>query len=159
MAGIIVYIPFSVISFIGSVESLDGIFIPPLVFSTNEIPISPPTSENRFTNVRLSVRVGGLIGRVSSSNNGWVDKDLDFFHRYVITSDTDFNVITKPGMYNLYATKSTNNSPGYDYGLLVVFSSGGQILQIAADVFSQRYCLRTRRDNGVWTSWKGIALT
>lgn len=103
--------------------------------------------------------MGGLIGRVSSSNNGWVDKDLDFFHRYVITSDTDFNVITKPGMYNLYATKSTNNSPGYDYGLLVVFSSGGQILQIAADVFSQRYCLRTRRDNEVWTSWKGIALT
>ena len=51
--------------------------------------------------------MGGLIGRVSSSNNGWVDKDLDFFHRYVITSDTDFNVITKPGMYNLYATKST----------------------------------------------------
>ena len=75
--------------------------------------------------------MGGLIGRVSSSNNGWVDKDLDFFYRYVITSDTDFNVITKPGMYNLYATKSTNNSPGYDYGLLVVFSSGGQILQIA----------------------------
>lgn len=107
----------------------------------------------------LASVVGGLIGRVSSSNNGWVDKDLDFFHRYVITSDTDFNVITKPGMYNLYATKSTNNSPGYDYGLLVVFSSGGQILQIAADVFSQRYCLRTRRDNGVWTSWKGIALT
>lgn len=129
------------------------------LFSELETPISPPTSENRFTNVRLSVRVGGLIGRVSSSNNGWVDKDLDFFHRYVITSDTDFNVITKPGMYNLYATKSTNNSPGYDYGLLVVFSSGGQILQIAADVFSQRYCLRTRRDNGVWTSWKGIALT
>ena len=107
----------------------------------------------------LASVVGGLIGRVSSSNNGWVDKDLDFFHRYVITSDTDFNVITKPGMYNLYATKSTNNSPGYDYGLLVVFSSGGQILQIAADVFTQRYCLRTRRDNGVWTSWKGIALT
>ena len=129
------------------------------LFSELETPISPPTSENRFTNVRLSVRVGGLIGRVSSSNNGWVDKDLDFFHRYVITSDTDFNVITKPGMYNLYATKSTNNSPGYDYGLLVVFSSGGQILQIAADVLSQRYCLRTRRDNGVWTSWKGIALT
>ena len=107
----------------------------------------------------LASVVGGLIGRVSSSNNGWVDKDLDFFHRYVITSDTDFNVITKPGMYNLYATKSTNNSPGYDYGLLVVFSSGGQILQIAADVFTQRYCLRTRRDNGVWTSWKSIALT
>lgn len=129
------------------------------LFSELETPISPPTSENQFTNVRLSVRVGGLIGRVSSSNNGWVDKDLDFFYRYVITSDTDFNVITKPGMYNLYATKSTNNSPGYDYGLLVVFSSGGQILQIAADVLSQRYCLRTRRDNGVWTSWKGIALT
>ena len=107
----------------------------------------------------LASVVGGLIGRVSSSNNGWVDKDLDFFHRYVITSDTDFNVITKPGMYNLYATKSTNNSPGYDYGLLVIFSSGGQILQIAADVLSQRYCLRTRRDNGVWTSWKSIALT
>ena len=115
--------------------------------------------QNQDTIYACVVHVGGLIGRVSSSNNGWVDKDLDFFHRYVITSDTDFNVITKPGMYNLYATKSTNNSPGYDYGLLVVFSSGGQILQIAADVLSQRYCLRTRRDNGVWTSWKSIALT
>ena len=107
----------------------------------------------------LATVVGGLIGRVSSSNNGLVDKDLDFFCRYVITSDTDFNVITRPGMYDLHGTKSTNNSPGYDYGLLVVFSSGGQILQMAADVLSQRYCLRTRRDNSVWTSWKSIALT
>ena len=32
------------------------------LFSELETPISPPTSENRFTNVRLSVRVGGLLG-------------------------------------------------------------------------------------------------
>ena len=94
--------------------------------------------------------MGGLL----EINNSWFR-----LRRVIGTTEEDLNNANQTGMYNLYATKSTNNSPGYDYGLLVVFSSGGQILQIAADVFSQRYCLRTRRDNGVWTSWKGIALT
>ena len=42
------------------------------------IPNSPPTSENRFTNVRLSVRVGGLIGANFIERNDITDANTEF---------------------------------------------------------------------------------
>nr|DAV51778.1 MAG TPA: hypothetical protein [Caudoviricetes sp.] len=72
MAGIIVYIPFSVISFIGSVESLDGIFIPPLVFSTNEIPISPPTLKSPY--LFVSAYLSGRTDWSRVGIKGWTFK-------------------------------------------------------------------------------------
>ena len=141
MAGIIVYIPFSVISFIGSVESLDGIFIPPLVFSTNEIPISPPTSENRFTNVRLSVRVGGL---------------MSFPFEYRGRIKLDANRITDSGFY--YADGQSSNVDNH-IGPFLNFKADQGYIQFVSDIFSGSVYVRSYILSGSsmkWTDWHSI---
>ena len=141
MAGIIVYIPFSVISFIGSVESLDGIFIPSLVFSTNEIPISPPTSENRFTNVRLSVRVGGL---------------MSFPFEYRGRIKLDANRITDSGFY--YADGQSSNVDNH-IGPFLNFKADQGYIQFVSDIFSGSVYVRSYILSGSsmkWTDWHSI---
>ena len=113
----------------------------------------------RISKADLASVVGGLIGRVGKNQLGLIDKSKDFFWVGPISSEKDFNDITQPGMYNLNGTKSSPNTPLIDYGIMCIFASGGQIMQLCANVFIEQYRIRTRRDNGTWTLWKTIALS
>ena len=103
--------------------------------------------------------MGGLIGRVGKKQLGLIDKNKDFYWVGSISPEKDFNDITQPGMYNLNGTKSSLNTPLIDYGIMCVFASGGQIMQLCSSVFNVQYRVRTRRDNGTWTLWKTIFLS
>jgi hypothetical protein len=97
---------------------------------TNSSPNSPPTSENRFTNVRLSVRVGGLLGLSGIDIRQFI------------------NTVPTAGSYK--------NSPGFNYGLMVVFASY-YILQMCIDSSATTIKVRVYIDKN-WSNWKSIPL-
>ena len=105
---------------------------------------SPPTSENRFTNVRLSVRVGGLL-----YNSG----EYPFQNRTFLS---DFNNAQDSGIYLLGNVGSYKNSPGFNYGLMVVFASY-YILQMCIDSSATTIKVRVYIDKN-WSNWKSIPL-
>lgn len=88
------------------------------LFSELETPISPPTSENRFTNVRLSVRVGGLL----EINDSWFR-----LRRVIGTTEEDLNNANQTGMY--WHGRGLFNGNGW-HGILLVFNTGTYIAKI-----------------------------
>ena len=107
----------------------------------------------------LASVVGELIGRVGKNQLGLIDKSKDFYFIGATSQNIDFNDIIQPGMNNLHGNNSSPNGPSVNYGIMCVFASGGQIIQLCANVFTEQYRIRTRRDNGTWTLWKTIALS
>ena len=86
-------------------------------FSTVTVPISPPTRENRFTEVRFSLRVGGLIGVVELGvKNGLVNKSAG---NKVIAID---NTIIRIKINSLYSctTFAVSMYDGGEVGLFLL---------------------------------------
>ena len=72
------------------------------------------------------------------------------------TFSSDFNNAQDSGMYILADVKSYKNSPGFSYGLMVVFASY-YILQMCIDSFATNIKVRINID-GNWSAWKSISL-
>ena len=131
------------------------------LFSELETPISPPTSENRFTNVRLSVRVGGLIGPASALKDGLLSHIL---YQNLFSSKTDSTEdmdLIGTGYYAIHSDYNIpkNNKSGIKYGSFISFGTpvggnaagGNAQIQIAIGNDGTRR-IRNRWLNN-WTEW------
>lgn len=102
---------------------------------------SPPTSENRFTNVRLSVRVGGL---------------MSFPFEYRGRIKLDANRITDSGFY--YADGQSSNVDNH-VGPFLNFKADQGYIQFVSDIFSGSVYVRSYILSGSsmkWTDWHSI---
>ena len=98
----------------------------------------------RISKADLATVVGGLL---------YDTGDYPFQAR---TFSSDFNNAQDSGMYILADVKSYKNSPGFSYGLMVVFASY-YILQMCIDSFATNIKVRINID-GNWSAWKSISL-
>ena len=110
-------IPLSIFENIDNFPAVGTVLINCLI-SIPESPNSPPTSENRFTNVRLSVRVGGLL----EINDSWFR-----LRRVIGTTEEDLNNANQTGMY--WHGRGLFNGNGW-HGILLVFNTGTYIAKI-----------------------------
>ena len=69
---------------------------------------------------------------------------------------SDFNNAQDSGIYLLGNVGSYKNSPGFNYGLMVVFASY-YILQMCIDSFAKTIKVRVCIDKN-WSNWKSIPL-
>lgn len=69
---------------------------------------------------------------------------------------SDFNNAQDSGIYLLGNVGSYKNSPGFNYGLMVVFASY-YILQMCIDSFATTIKVRVCIDKN-WSNWKSIPL-
>ena len=115
---------------------------------TNSSPNSPPTSENRFTNVRLSVRVGGLIPTASPNQRGlhpsakFQQSDNNAVNEInninILSTDIYYGDLTGDGA-KIYIIKTYPASPAYMY-------------QEAICMYPLTRYWRAKVD-GTWRSW------
>ena len=114
------------------------------LFSELETPISPPTSENRFTNVRLSVRVGGLLSCVRYS--------------YVTRKETLDEGLTSTSnrlvMFVSSYLQSITPTANYIAGLAIRFYNIETERQFAFDYAGNIYTRMKNLPNGDWTNWE-----
>ena len=106
--------------------------------------ISPPTSENRFTNVRLSVRVGGLLSCVRYS--------------YVTRKETLDEGLTSTSnrlvMFVSSYLQSITPTANYIAGLAIRFYNIETERQFAFDYAGNIYTRMKNLPNGEWTNWE-----
>ena len=114
------------------------------LFSELETPISPPTSENRFTNVRLSVRVGGLLSCVRYS--------------YVTRKETLDEGLTSTSnrlvMFVSSYLQSITPTANYIAGLAIRFYNIETERQFAFDYAGNIYTRMKNLPDGEWTNWE-----
>lgn len=86
-----------------------------------------------------------------------------FMGRGILEKDTDFNNITESGIYTYTSLTSSPNSPGNDYGILLVFNESGYLIQEARQVVNTliiKYRAGTVVDGDLrWSDWKQIQTT
>lgn len=86
--------------------------------------------------------VGGLIS-------------YPFAYRGIIGASNNYNDFKNSGLYGIGDDKSEAvNSPGVRYGVMAVFSAGGQTGQKIFDSIRNYEITRIGRDNGTWSAWK-----
>ena len=105
---------------------------------------SPPTRTESLTFVNRFSLVGGLL-----YNSG----EYPFQNRTFLS---DFNNAQDSGIYLLGNVGSYKNSPGFNYGLMVVFASY-YILQMCIDSSATTIKVRVCIDKN-WSNWKSIPL-
>ena len=133
-------IPLSIFENIDNFPAVGTVLINCLI-SIPESPNSPPTSENRFTNVRLSVRVGGL---------------MSFPFEYRGRIKLDANRITDSGFY--YADGQSSNVDNH-IGPFLNFKADQGYIQFVSDIFSGSVYVRSYILSGSsmkWTDWHSI---
>lgn len=90
-------------------------------------------------------------------------KLFPFMKRGILEQKTDFNNITESGIYTYTDLASFPNSPGIDYGILLVFNGNGYLIQEAIQVVNDlifKYRAGTVVDNKFqWSDWKQIQTT
>lgn len=86
-----------------------------------------------------------------------------FMGRGILKENTDFNNIIESGIYTYTSLKSFTNSPGIDYGILLVFKGSGYIIQEARQVVNDliiKYRSSAFVNNEfIWSDWKQILTT
>ena len=104
--------------------------------------------------------VEGLIGVVSTEKNGLVSKDSFSVDRGELGTSFDYNNITQQGHYTARNATDTTNGPGYNFGILDVWTTSyNQIVQMfypADGDESSRPKYRHRTSTGTWKSWKEL---
>jgi len=83
-----------------------------------------------------------------------------FMSRGVLDSTIDFNNVIKSGIYTYTSLSLSINSPGNDYGILVVYAGVGYIIQEARQI-TNNLLVRYRSSSVVenerkWTPWRGL---
>ena len=140
-------IPLSIFENIDNFPAVGTVLINCLI-SIPESPNSPPTSENRFTNVRLSVRVGGLIPTASPNQRGlhpsakFQQSDNNAVNEInninILSTDIYYGDLTGDGA-KIYIIKTYPASPAYMY-------------QEAICMYPLTRYWRAKVD-GAWRSW------
>lgn len=102
----------------------------------------------------LATLLGGLFTNLNL---------FPFMRRGILEQNTDFNNITESGIYTYTSLASFTNSPGNDYGILLVFNGTGYLIQEARQVVNTliiKYRAGVVVDgNFQWTDWKQIQTT
>ncbi len=108
----------------------------------------------QMTMQSLASKLGGLMDSLGL---------FPFMGRGILEKDTDFNNITESGIYTYTSLTSSPNSPGNDYGILLVFNGSGYLIQEARQVVNTliiKYRAGTVVDGDLrWSDWKQIQTT
>ena len=83
-----------------------------------------------------------------------------FMSRGVLDSTIDFNNVIKSGIYTYTSLSLSINSPGNDYGILVVYAGVGYTIQEARQI-TNNLLVRYRSSSVVenerkWTPWRDL---
>ena len=98
------------------------------------------------------------MATVTPSQNGLMPSS-GFISRQTVTSTSDFNEFTSPGMHSIFnPSLGAANSPGFDFGVLCVFSAGSSyVLQVAVSVITGGAKIRVRTEaTSGWKAWTTI---
>ena len=126
-------------------------------FSGATNPISPPTSENRFTEVRFSLRVGGLLKILTSTDGS------SFFYRQVSTDITDLDAWLPDGGFNFVRYNASNSPEGGGLALIYKYNDSNK-LQIFISMGSYNgkvgnIYYRAWHDSNGFSKWKKVTST
>ena len=76
----------------------------------------------------LGVDTAGNLKRIEAKNIF----SNNFIYRGVLTGGIDFDSIKDSGWYRLHEINGGNNSPGFEWGVLIVLNAAGYGLQVAS---------------------------
>lgn len=99
--------------------------------------------------------VGGLLPKVSNEIDGLMPSS-GFIYRGEVVTDfgNDFNNCTQTGYYRIHNASDSENSPGIEWGGLIVINMYEYILQRAYASYEIKY--KFRISDGTWRPWANI---
>lgn len=92
----------------------------------------------------------------------WFDISIFIFLKFILgvginTSETDFNNLVNPGVYNIGKGSSMANHPtgSNDTCILLVYKSSGGLIQLLCGLYNNQLFKRTKYNN--WREWESVS--